>query len=193
MNFALASRPARLSRSTAVPLSRISGSLPLLNAIVDFLPSPMDRASRTPLEGLRPDTSEAVSRRADQEDPFSGVVFKTLIDPFVGRLSYLRVLSGVLHADSTVFNSSRGSKEKSGRISIHCSGKKRGYGRVFSRRRGDRGHWKTSKIRKPATRSVTNMLPSVIRRRYFRDLCCPLQSSRSPTPISRKSVSGCIS
>jgi len=92
------------------------GIVPLLNAIVDFLPSPMDRASRTPLEGLRPDTGEAVSRRAVQEDPFSGIVFKTLIDPFVGRLSYLRVLSGVLHADSTVFNSSRGSKEKSGHL-----------------------------------------------------------------------------
>jgi len=92
------------------------GIVPLLNAIVDFLPSPMDRAARAPLEGLHPDTGEAVKRRAVTEDPFSGIVFKTLIDPFVGRLSYLRVLSGVLHADSTVFNSSRGSKEKSGHL-----------------------------------------------------------------------------
>ncbi len=92
------------------------GIVPLLNAIVDFLPSPMDRAARAPLEGLHPDTGEAVKRRAVPEDPFSGIVFKTLIDPFVGRLSYLRVLSGALHADSTVFNSSRGSKEKSGHL-----------------------------------------------------------------------------
>ena len=92
------------------------GIVPLLNAIVDFLPSPMERAARAPLEGLHPDTGEAVKRRAVPEDPFSGIVFKTLIDPFVGRLSYLRVLSGVLHADSTVFNSSRGSKEKSGHL-----------------------------------------------------------------------------
>jgi elongation factor G len=92
------------------------GIVPLLNAIVDFLPSPMDRALRAPLEGRHPDTGQAVSRRAVQEDPFSGIVFKTLIDPFVGRLSYLRVLSGVLHADSTVFNSSRSSKEKSGHL-----------------------------------------------------------------------------
>ncbi|MDZ4733367.1 MAG: elongation factor G [Nitrospirota bacterium] len=92
------------------------GIVPLLNAIVDFLPSPLDRAGRTPLDGVRPDTGEAVSRRAVQEDPFSGIVFKTLIDPFVGRLSYLRVLSGTLRADSTVFNSSRGSKEKSGHL-----------------------------------------------------------------------------
>ena len=106
---------------TIVPLYsgsaiRNIGIVPLLNAIVDLLPSPMDRAAKTPLEGLRPDTGEAVSRRAVQEDPFSGVVFKTLIDPFVGRLSYLRVLSGTLHADSMVFNSSRGSKEKSGHL-----------------------------------------------------------------------------
>jgi elongation factor G len=92
------------------------GIVPLLNAIVDFLPSPMERAAKASLEGLHPDTGEAVKRRAVPEDPFSGIVFKTLIDPFVGRLSYLRVLSGVLHADSTVFNSSRGSKEKSGHL-----------------------------------------------------------------------------
>ena len=106
---------------TIVPLYsgsaiRNIGIVPLLNAIVDFLPSPMDRAVKVPLEGLRPDTKEAVNRRAVQEEPFSGIVFKTLIDPFVGRLSYLRVLSGILHADSMVFNSSRGSKEKSGHL-----------------------------------------------------------------------------
>jgi elongation factor G len=92
------------------------GTIPLLNAIVDFLPSPMDRGARSPLEGLHPDTGETGSRRAVQEDPFSGIVFKTLIDPFVGRLSYMRVLSGILHADSTVYNSSRRSKEKSGHL-----------------------------------------------------------------------------
>jgi elongation factor G len=92
------------------------GIIPLLNAVVDFLPSPMEHMAKASLEGLRPDTGEAVSRRAAHEDPFSGIVFKTLIDPFVGRLSYLRVLSGILHADSMVFNSSRGSKEKSGHL-----------------------------------------------------------------------------
>ena len=92
------------------------GIVPLLNGVVEFLPSPTERAARAPLEGLHPDTGEVVKRRAVREDPFSGVVFKTLIDPFVGRLSYLRVLSGVIHADSTVFNSSRGSKEKSGHL-----------------------------------------------------------------------------
>jgi elongation factor G len=92
------------------------GIVPLLNAIVDLLPSPMERATTASLTGLHPDIGEHITRHALHEDPFSGVVFKTLIDPFVGRLSFLRVLSGVLHADSTVFNSSRGAKEKSGHL-----------------------------------------------------------------------------
>ena len=92
------------------------GIVPLLNAIVDFLPSPIERAAKTPLKGQHPDTGEAVNRRAGREDPFSGIVFKTLIDPFVGRLSFLRVLSGVLQGDSTIFNSTRSSREKSGHL-----------------------------------------------------------------------------
>ncbi|THI90704.1 MAG: elongation factor G [Nitrospira sp. CG24A] len=92
------------------------GIVPLLNAIVDVLPSPMGRALTAPLEGLHPDTGETAHRRAVCEDPFSGMVFKTLIDPFVGRLSFLRIFSGALQADATVFNSSRGSKEKSGHL-----------------------------------------------------------------------------
>jgi len=92
------------------------GIVPLLNAIVDFLPVPMEHASAGSLEGLHPDTGSAMTRRAVEEEPFSGIVFKTLIDPFVGRLSYFRVLSGVLHGDSTVFNSSRSSKEKCGHL-----------------------------------------------------------------------------
>ena len=92
------------------------GIVPLLNAIVDLLPSPMDRTSPSSLEGVHPDTGETVRRRGVHEDPFSGIVFKTLIDPFIGRLSFLRVLSGVLHQDSTVCNSSRGSKEKCGHL-----------------------------------------------------------------------------
>lgn len=92
------------------------GIVPLLNAIVDLLPSPIERATTAPLTGLHLDTGERIARLALHEDPFSGLVFKTLIDPFVGRLSFLRILSGVLHADSTVFNSSRSTKEKSGHL-----------------------------------------------------------------------------
>ena len=119
------------------------GIVPLLNAIVDFLPSPMDRAARAPLEGLHPDTGETVSRHAVHEDPFSGIVFKTLIDPFVGRLSFLRVLSGVLHTDSMIFNSSRGAKEKSGHL-YTVLGKKH-TAVPSARSRGDRGDWETQR------------------------------------------------
>jgi elongation factor G len=113
----------RLASRTRTVIPLYSGSamnnigiVALLNAIVDLLPSPMDRTSPSSLEGLHPDTGQVVSRHAVHEVPFSGIVFKTLIDPFVGRLSFLRVLSGVLHQDSMVFNSSRGSKEKCGHL-----------------------------------------------------------------------------
>jgi elongation factor G len=92
------------------------GIVPLLNAIIELFPSPADRASKVPLQGLHPDSGEVVSRRATAEDPFSGVIFKTLIDPFVGRLSYLRVYSGSLQADSMVYNATRKIKEKSGHL-----------------------------------------------------------------------------
>ena len=92
------------------------GIIPLLNAVVSLLPSPTDRAGRVPLEGVNPDTGEKMIRNAGEQDPFSAVVFKTIIDPFIGRLSYVRVLSGILHADSVVFNTSRALKEKGGHL-----------------------------------------------------------------------------
>jgi elongation factor G len=92
------------------------GIVPLLNAIVGLFPTPAERAERSALEGVKPDTGESVSRRAGEQDPLSAVVFKTLIDPFIGRLSYVRVLSGTLQADSMVFNASRAMKEKGGHL-----------------------------------------------------------------------------
>jgi elongation factor G len=92
------------------------GIVPLLNAIIEFLPSPADRAATVPLRGRQPDTGAEVSRRASEEDLFSGLIFKTIIDPFIGRLSYLRIFSGTLQGDSTVFNASRKTKERSGHL-----------------------------------------------------------------------------
>jgi elongation factor G len=92
------------------------GIVPLLNAVVSLLPSPAERAARAPLVAVNPDTGESVIRQAGEQDPFSAIVFKTLIDPFIGRLSYIRVLSGTLQADSVVFNASRGMKEKGGHL-----------------------------------------------------------------------------
>lgn len=85
----------------------------LLNGIAEFLPSP---AQRPVPEGVHPDTGETVIRGARADAPFSAFVFKTLIDPFIGRLSYVRILSGTLTADSALYNSTRQSREKGGHL-----------------------------------------------------------------------------
>ncbi len=92
------------------------GIVPLLNAVVDFLPSPADRTVTVQLLGHHPDGNTTVSRQAAGSQPFSGVIFKTIIDPFVGRLSYLRVLSGILQGDTVLFNATRKIKEKGGHL-----------------------------------------------------------------------------
>ncbi len=86
----------------------------LLNAIVTLLPSPAERMAVHPAEGRHPETEQPCERKGSVEEPFSGLVFKTIIDPFVGRLSYCRVLSGAIHADSTVLNGTRHVREKLG-------------------------------------------------------------------------------
>jgi elongation factor G len=106
---------------TVVPLYAGSalkniGIVPLLNAVVEFLPTPNDRAVRMPLTGHLQDDNHEVSRQATTESPFSAVIFKTIIDPFVGRLSYVRIYSGSLQADSMLFNATRKIKEKSGHL-----------------------------------------------------------------------------
>jgi elongation factor G len=111
---------AGLQAGTVVPLYRGSalkniGIVPLLNAIVDLLPSPGERADRRPLTGQGANGEEA-TRAATAEAPFSGVIFKTIIDPFVGRLSYVRIYSGSLQADSLLYNATRHIKEKSGHL-----------------------------------------------------------------------------
>ena len=111
---------AGVQAGTVVPLYEGSalkniGIVPLLNAIVDLLPSPADRAQARPPAGQDPDGRE-ITRAATPEAPFSGVIVKTIIDPFVGRLSYVRVWSGVLQADSVLYNATRRIKEKSGHL-----------------------------------------------------------------------------
>ena len=95
---------------------RTIGTQALLEACVALLPSPAARAEAVPLQGLPAQGSEPIVRQADASEPFSGYVFKTIIDPFVGRLSYLRVLSGVLPADTPVYNATRQIKEKGGHL-----------------------------------------------------------------------------
>ena len=85
---------------------------PLLDSVVAFLPSPVDVE---PVEGHTPKGAHAV-RKPEDTEPFSGLVFKIMSDPFVGRLTYVRVYSGVLRAGSHVENSSKDRKERIGRI-----------------------------------------------------------------------------
>ena len=92
------------------------GITSLLEAIVRFLPSPADRANLHPLLGTQPQTQEKFQQQPNAQSPFSGLAFKTTIDPFMGRLTYVRVMSGTLHADSAFFNASRETKEKGGHL-----------------------------------------------------------------------------
>jgi elongation factor G len=89
------------------------GVQPLLDAIIDYLPSPLDVP---PVTGLDPRTSEEIVRRPALDEPFSALAFKVMSDPFVGKLTYFRVYSGVLKAGSHVTNVTTGRKERVGRI-----------------------------------------------------------------------------
>ena len=85
----------------------------LLDAIVDFMPSPVDIP---PIKGVNPDTEEEEERPSSDDEPFSALAFKIATDPFVGRLSYVRVYSGVLNTGTSVLNSTKKQKERIGRI-----------------------------------------------------------------------------
>ncbi len=86
----------------------------LLDAIVTLLPAPSERSVAHPWQGIHPETHEVCERKGSEQEPFSAYVFKTIIDPFIGRLSYCRVLSGTIHADATVLNASKHVREKLG-------------------------------------------------------------------------------
>lgn len=89
----------------------------LLHTLVDLLPSPVSRALVAPLQGTGSmEDGGPVNRHPLPTDPFSAVVFKTLIDPFIGRLSYVRVYSGTLEADTAMYNSTRQVRERGGHL-----------------------------------------------------------------------------
>lgn len=88
------------------------GVQPLLNAIVAYMPSPLDIPA---IEGVD-DNEQAVERHASDDEPFSALAFKIVADPFVGKLAYFRVYSGTLESGSYVYNSTKGKKERIGRI-----------------------------------------------------------------------------
>ncbi len=92
---------------------RNKGVQKLLDAIVDYMPSPVDIP---PIKGVNPDTEEEEERPSSDDEPFSALAFKIATDPFVGRLSFIRVYSGTLNTGTQVLNSTKKQKERIGRI-----------------------------------------------------------------------------
>ena len=85
----------------------------LLDAVIDYLPSPLDVPA---IKGTLPDTDEEVERKSSDEEPFAALAFKIMTDPYVGKLTFFRVYSGVLNSGSYVKNSTKGKRERVGRI-----------------------------------------------------------------------------
>lgn len=85
----------------------------MLDAVIDYLPAPVDVPA---IKGTTPDTDEEVTRESTDEAPFSALAFKVMTDPYVGKLTFFRVYSGVLNSGSYVQNSTKGKRERVGRI-----------------------------------------------------------------------------
>jgi len=85
----------------------------VLDAIVDYMPCPLDVPA---IVGINPDTGEEDSRKASDDEPFSALAFKIMTDPFVGKLAFFRVYSGSIESGSYIYNSSKGKRERLGRI-----------------------------------------------------------------------------
>ena len=95
------------------------GIQPMLDAVIDYLPSPLDVP---PVTGTDPRTHEEVVRRTDPTEPFAALAFKIAADPFVGKLAFFRVYSGTLKSGSYVYNSTKGQRERVGRlVQLHAN------------------------------------------------------------------------
>ena len=91
----------------------------MLDAVLDYLPSPLDIPA---IKGINPDTEEEEDRPASDDEPFAALAFKIMTDPFVGRLTFFRVYSGVLQSGSYVLNTSKGKRERIGRlVQLHAN------------------------------------------------------------------------
>lgn len=101
----------------------------MLDAIVDYMPSPLDIPA---IKGIDPNTGEDTERAADDNGPFSALAFKIMADPFVGKLAFFRVYSGTLDSGSYVYNSTKGRKERIGRILQMHSNKREDIDKVYA-------------------------------------------------------------
>jgi elongation factor G len=103
----------RLVPVTCGAAYRNKGVQPLLDAVIHYLPSPLDIP---PVEGTDPATGERLVRRASDDEPFTALAFKIATDPYVGRLTFIRVYAGTLRAGSYVYNSKKGKRERVSRL-----------------------------------------------------------------------------
>ncbi|MBR2879990.1 MAG: elongation factor G [Oscillospiraceae bacterium] len=101
----------------------------LLDAIVDYMPAPTDIAAMT---GIDPDTEEEIERKPSDDEPFSALAFKIMTDPYVGRLSFFRVYSGTLETGKTVYNSTKGQRERISRILLMHANHREDLSQVYS-------------------------------------------------------------
>ena len=101
---------------------RNKGVQPMLDAVIDYMPSPLDIP---PVKGFDPQTDEEIEREASDSAPFSALAFKIMTDPFVGKLSFIRVYSGHIGSGSYVLNSTKGTRERIGRLlQMHANERK---------------------------------------------------------------------
>ena len=105
------------------------GVQPLLDAIIDYMPSPLDVPAIT---GTTINGEEEITRHASDEEPFSALAFKIVSDPFVGKLAYFRVYSGTLESGSYVYNSTKGKRERIGRILMMHADKREEVDKVYA-------------------------------------------------------------
>ena len=101
----------------------------MLDAVIDYMPSPLDIP---PIKGVVPDTEEEEERPADDNGPFSALAFKIMADPYVGKMAFFRVYSGTLDSGSYVYNSTKGKKERVGRILQMHANKREDIEKVYS-------------------------------------------------------------
>lgn len=89
------------------------GVQPVLDAVIDYLPSPQDVP---PVKGIEPKTGNEIERKPSNEEPFAALAFKVVTDPFVGKLTFIRVYSGTLESGAYTYNANKGNKERVGRL-----------------------------------------------------------------------------
>ena len=94
----------------------------VLDAIIDYMPSPLDVPA---IKGVNPETEEEEERHSSDDEPFAALAFKIMTDPFVGKLCFFRVYSGKMEAGTTIYNSTKGKRERAGRIlQMHANDRK---------------------------------------------------------------------